>query len=179
MIQLISLCVWKRQREANNAACPVVMHKTRSANMTSPTCALTAVFNNHLPISMKRANKIQIWLSIFLNIFTTFVGGLLFHVSEQCSEKLVWEWYPGRKISYYTQQYPWDVITGPCPWYLLILAQHSWFLPVLYWRPMMTSSNGNIFSATGPFSRGIHWSPVNYPHKGQWRGALMFSVISA
>ena len=28
-----------------------------------------------------------------------------------------------------------------------------------------------------PFVRGIHWSPVNYPHKGQWRGALMFSLI--
>ena len=31
---------------------------------------------------------------------------------------------------------------------------------------MMTSSNGNIFR-----------SPVNSPHKGQWRGALMFSLI--
>ena len=25
-----------------------------------------------------------------------------------------------------------------------------------------------------PFVRGIHRSPVNSPHKGQWRGALMF-----
>ena len=30
-----------------------------------------------------------------------------------------------------------------------------------------------------PFVRGIHWSPVNSPHKGQWRGALMFSLIYA
>ena len=28
-----------------------------------------------------------------------------------------------------------------------------------------------------PFVRGIHWSPVNSPHKGQWRGALIFSLI--
>ena len=28
-----------------------------------------------------------------------------------------------------------------------------------------------------PFMRGIHRSPVNSPHKGQWRGALMFSLI--
>ena len=28
-----------------------------------------------------------------------------------------------------------------------------------------------------PFVRGIHRSPVNSPHKGQWRGALMFSLI--
>ena len=28
-----------------------------------------------------------------------------------------------------------------------------------------------------PFVRGIHRSPVNSPHKGQWSGALMFSLI--
>ena len=28
-----------------------------------------------------------------------------------------------------------------------------------------------------PFVRGIHWSPVNSPHKSQWRGALMFPLI--
>ena len=27
-----------------------------------------------------------------------------------------------------------------------------------------------------PFVRGIHRCPVNSPHKGQWRGALMFSL---
>ena len=30
-----------------------------------------------------------------------------------------------------------------------------------------------------PFVRGNHRSPVNSPHKGQWRGALMFSLICA
>ena len=29
-----------------------------------------------------------------------------------------------------------------------------------------------------PFVRRIRRSPVNSPHKGQWRGALMFSLIS-
>ena len=28
-----------------------------------------------------------------------------------------------------------------------------------------------------PFVRGNHRSPVNSPHKGQWRGALVFSLI--
>ena len=28
-----------------------------------------------------------------------------------------------------------------------------------------------------PFVRGIHRSPVNFPHKSQWRGALTFSLI--
>ena len=37
---------------------------------------------------------------------------------------------------------------------------------------MMTSSKGNIFRITDPM-----W-PVNSPHKGQWRGVLMFSRIN-
>ena len=35
------------------------------------------------------------------------------------------------------------------------------------------------FSRYWPSVRGIHRSPVNSPHKGQWRGALMFSLICA
>ena len=41
---------------------------------------------------------------------------------------------------------------------------------------MMTSSNETIFRVTGPLCLR---SPVNSPHKGQWRGALMFSLICA
>ena len=41
----------------------------------------------------------------------------------------------------------------------------------------MTSSNGNNFRVTGSFVRRIRRPPVNSPHKGQWRGALMFSFI--
>ena len=35
------------------------------------------------------------------------------------------------------------------------------------------------FTRYWPFVRGIHRSPVNYPHKGQWRWALMLSLICA
>ena len=37
-----------------------------------------------------------------------------------------------------------------------------------------TSSN---YPRYWPFLRGIQRSPVNSPHKGQWRGALMLSLI--
>ena len=33
------------------------------------------------------------------------------------------------------------------------------------------------FSRYWPSVRGIHRSPVNSPHKGQWRGAFIFSLI--
>ena len=34
-----------------------------------------------------------------------------------------------------------------------------------------------LFPRYWPFVQGIHLSPVNSPHKDQWRGALMFSSI--
>ena len=37
----------------------------------------------------------------------------------------------------------------------------------------------NHFPRYWPFVRGIYRSPVNSLHKGQWRGALMFSLICA
>ena len=33
------------------------------------------------------------------------------------------------------------------------------------------------FPSYWPFVRGIHRSPVNSPHKGQWRGALIFFYL--
>ena len=44
------------------------------------------------------------------------------------------------------------------------------------------STHGDViklkhFPRYWPFVRGIHRSPVNSPLKGQWRGALMFSLI--
>ena len=35
------------------------------------------------------------------------------------------------------------------------------------------------FPRCRPFVRGIHWSPMISPHKDQWRGALMLSLICA
>ena len=35
------------------------------------------------------------------------------------------------------------------------------------------------FPRNWPFVRGIHRFPVNSQHKGQWRGALMFTLICA
>ena len=39
--------------------------------------------------------------------------------------------------------------------------------------------NWKHFLRNWPFVRGIHQLPVNSPRKGQWRGALNFSLISA
>ena len=46
--------------------------------------------------------------------------------------------------------------------------------PQSWWRHQI-----EYFSALLALCAGIHQSPVNSPHKGQWRGALMFSLICA
>ena len=58
----------------------------------------------------------------------------------------------------------------------LLFRLHRIYVSSFY---MMTSSNGIIFPRYWPFVRGIHRPPVNSPHKGQWRGALMFFLICA
>ena len=58
------------------------------------------------------------------------------------------------------------------------IFNQSQILLAKYWSPMMMSTNGNIFRVTG-LCAGNSLVPVNSPHKGQWRGALMFSPICA
>ena len=61
-------------------------------------------------------------------------------------------------------------ILSPLVWAQL-LAQWQ---PSPWWHHQMET-----FSVLLAICAGIHWSPVNSPHKGQWRGALMFSLICA
>ena len=42
---------------------------------------------------------------------------------------------------------------------------------------MMTSSNRNFFRVTGHLCGEFTGPRWNFPHKGQWRGALIFSLI--
>ena len=50
------------------------------------------------------------------------------------------------------------------------IRQHRYHDDVIKWKHFLRSSS---------FVQGIHRSPVNSPHKGQWRGTLMFSLICA
>ena len=52
----------------------------------------------------------------------------------------------------------------------------------LFWKKNRQNHDDVIkwkhFPRYWPFVRGIHRSPVNSPHKGQWRGALMFFICA-
>ena len=67
------------------------------------------------------------------------------------------------------------VSTGSGIWlgYVLsepILTHHQGHDDIIKWKH---------FPQNWPFVRGIHRSPVEFPHKGQWHRALMFSLICA
>ena len=54
-------------------------------------------------------------------------------------------------------------------------------LKCLLFNPVMLHDNiitWKHFAGYWPFMQGIHWPPVNSPHKGQWHGALVLSLIS-
>ena len=51
------------------------------------------------------------------------------------------------------------------PWCYYVRCDHN---NVIKWKH---------FPRYYPFVWGIHGSPVNSPHKGQWRGALMVSLV--
>ena len=89
------------------------------------------------------------------------------------------------------KMFPYDVITsndiGNLGWWVHCLPR---------WRTLITNTisvsrndrNDKVhddvikwkhFPRNWAFVRGIHRSPVNSPQKGQWRGAMMFSLICA
>ena len=71
------------------------------------------------------------------------------------------------KFFAYPMGYTWCTIQLFSQWTLMGVAIHD---DVIKWKH---------FPCYWPFVPGIHRSPVNSPHKGQWQGAFMFSLICA
>ena len=76
----------------------------------------------------------------------------------------VWEWISNSITLYWTCDYL--SILGFFNEVLVALIH----VDVIKWKH---------FPRYWPFVRGIHRSPVNSPHKGQWRGASVLSLICA
>ena len=67
----------------------------------------------------------------------------------------------------------------------ICLAKHNnWIIYIIFTHiikaqvpPFPWCHQMETFLRYWHFVRGIHRSPVNSPHKGQWRGVLMFSLV--
>ena len=99
-----------------------------------------------------------------------------FH-SSPVNVRYIWVWvqlltyFSQLALLFFLQQY-WTVC-------------YHWIRVIRLYQPQRMYNNyhdaiikGNIisFPRYWPFVRGIHRSPVNSPHKGQWHRALMFST---
>ena len=69
-------------------------------------------------------------------------------------------------------------------WFVEMFVDIAWPVHVQHHGQLLIGLHDDVikwkhFPRYWPFMRGIHRSPVNSPHKGQWRGALMFSLFCA
>ena len=100
-------------------------------------------------------------------------------VSDECLREAILSTQSPLKHSQWWRLQWVDRFTGTIVWDAFILLSFQQYLiwgihaalhdDVMKWKH---------FPRYWPFVRGIHRSPVNSPHKGQWRGALIFSLIS-
>ena len=61
----------------------------------------------------------------------------------------------------------------------IFASEIKWRLPIIHDGPTSAFITWWRHPRHWLFVRGIHRSPVNSPHKGQWHGALMYSLICA
>ena len=115
------------------------------------------------------------------NWFVAWQQQIIDWTEWQCRPIVPWK-YTSMKWKYNSNHFPGELVQAadnlaPCvarPSAAIVLnTRDKWVLNCC----MMTSSNGNIFPRYWPSVWGIRRSPGNCPHKGQWRGALMFSLI--
>ena len=111
----------------------------------------------------------QFWMAGWLNTFFFYWRS---HVSEYFGFLSWIVWWSNISIICYTcrqnnsiENRVWIVVHHPSS-----ASTSSLHDDVIKWKH---------FPRYWPFVRGIHRSPVNSTHKGQWRGALMFSLICA
>ena len=97
-------------------------------------------------------------------------------------ELLIWTFLDKQQWNVYHNDFCEDIHTIDWlrnVWVILVFTRP----PVLWWWNSLPNHDDVIkwthFPRYWPFERGIHRSPVNSPHKGQWRGALMSSLICA
>ena len=99
-------------------------------------------------------------------------------IGPHCDKENVHKFLSCKFASRYIWFFHWLVIGSVFTVYLPSWYDNfiDWADHEISWFHMMTSSNEN-FPRYWPFVRGIHRSPAGSPHKGQWRGSLMFSLV--
>ena len=127
----------------------------------------------HLWITLQSADNTELWWSLWCSLNNLLNKQPYCRWFETlwrtCCVILIWNLI--KTILYESSTYPswnkkWNEIF---PWYWCNVHYQE---TVSWWRHQMET-----FPASLAICSGIHRSPVNFTHKGQWRGALMFCLI--
>ena len=100
------------------------------------------------------------------------VTALLPLVALEANGHLPLSWF---KLNWFSHNFSQYSIEWEYPWRIrsiIIDAAVDGLVMQTWWHHQIET-----FSALLAFVRGIHRSPVNSPHKGQWHAALVFSLI--
>ena len=122
-----------------------------------------------------QCNVVPYWLSPYPESFSyVFASGKLRMVlllKVLCTQSTSWLWLARHSC---TQAAVWLYLAR-----LVCIRAVLCLSLALYQRTQAHDDviKWKIFPRYWPFARGIPRSPVNSPHKGQWRGAFMFSLI--
>ena len=103
----------------------------------------------------------------------------LFYVEKHWYQKhiLIYVWYFQQQLDLYFSRHP-----ALSVYKTVYCSGTAWIVPGLNFVVRVRDHNHvnkwKHFPRYWSFVRGIHWSPVDSPHKGQWRGTLTFSLIT-
>ena len=135
----------------------------------------------------------HICIYIYLIICINFLGENLCLFVSYIRSKIITTIRTGRYMINNLQHSLWPDVSGFEPYPTVLLhwcwSKCQWNVPDgcgwRHWVKINTSQKPwwryqmKHYSALLAIYAGNHRSPMNSPHKGQWRGALMFSLICA
>ena len=134
--------------------------------------------NNKENMLHYRVFVVEIHRSVMVPLSKSQLCGKRFHVMTSSWKRIIAFQETLSVIFTWCSTKPWQDIILSLTYVCVTKLDNLTILPAESISFMTTSLNGNIFRVTGhlcgEFTGDV---PVNSPHKGQWRGALMFSLI--
>ena len=150
--------------------------------ITNPTIVYSIVYSD----ADQRKHQSSASLAFTGDLWIPCTNGQL---RGKCFHLMTSSWITGTHQPLVSRHLPFNLIRRPSVWSVTEVGKQVSSHPHhRYWNAIAPETlaiswyhDGVIkwkhFPRYWPFVRGIHRSPVNSPHKGQWRGALMFSLI--
>ena len=171
-----SCSLWRRSNQTCRFACTVDLTNIMEIRRSSSISRTHSTYDLRFPIFIKFVLlSINFWEQIATNFAQTATANEIF------IESSITELYGVSRVAstiWILTWMFWWVVTFM--WLYAITVKNDvnatkrWTVKCVFHDDVIKWKH---FPRYWPFVRGVHRSPVNSPHKDQWRGALMFSLI--